>query len=126
MASLGLVACSLRGAGLSMLSRGFSAHLRTHVLRRSLFGYTLSERRGLRSTPHGFTYCKSSRERRVGSPVGQYLSSPLLVLCQSSLGTARLVSHRLVSAEPRALAATCPLGNCPVFPHFRRNACLSR
>ncbi len=35
---------------------------------------TLSERDvGSLSTLHGFAYCKSSRERRVGSPTGQYL-----------------------------------------------------
>ncbi len=45
---------------------------------------------------------------------------------QPSLGTACLVSHRLVSAEPRALAATRPLGHSLVFPHIRRKGCLSR
>ncbi len=43
-----------------------------------------------------------------------------------SPGTARLFSHRLVSAQPRALAANRPLGHSPVFPHVRRKACLFR
>ncbi len=45
------------------------------------------------------------------------VSTSLLVLRQSSHGTARLLSHRLVSAEPHALTATHPLGHSPVFPH---------
>ena len=56
--------------------------------------------------------------------------STCLLLFSSSvsrhLGTARLVLHRLASAEPRALTATRNLGHSPVFPHFRRKACLSR
>ncbi len=75
VASLRLLV-GLRVASLSLLSRGFSlslTHRRAHAFRRSLFGHTLSERRG-GSTPHGFAYCKSSREWRVGSPAGQHLS----------------------------------------------------
>ncbi len=88
------------------------------LLSRALFGHTLSERRGgVRcSTPHGFAYCESSSEWWVGSPAGQYLS--LLVLHQSSPGIARPLSHRLVSAETRALTATRPLGHSPAFPHL--------
>ncbi len=48
--------------------------------------------------------------------MGQYLSS--LVPCQSSPGIARLLLHRLASAQPRTLAATHPLGHSPVFPHL--------
>ena len=80
---------------------------------RSLFGHTLRERRGW-STPHGFAYCKSPRGRRFGSPVGQYCS---LVLRQPVSGIACPFPHRLVSAEPRALAATRPLGHSLAVPH---------
>ena len=62
----------LRVAGLSCLGGDFFCWLtRACTLQRSLFGHTLSKRRG-RSTPHGFAYCKSSSERWVGSPAGQY------------------------------------------------------
>ena len=50
----------------------------------------------------------------VGSPAGQYST---LVLRRSMSGTARPFPHRLVSAGPRALAATHPLGHSPAFPH---------
>ena len=50
--------------------------------------------------------------RWFGSPAGQYSS---LVLRQSMSGTARPFPHRLVSAEPRALTATRPLGHSPAF-----------
>ncbi len=85
------------------------------ALQRSLFGHILSERRGThRSTPHEFTYCKSPSGQRVGSPIGQY---SFFVLRQSSPGTARLLPHQLLSAGPRALTATRPLGHSPAFPH---------
>ena len=45
------------------------------------------------------------------------VSTSFLVLHQSSPGTARPLSHQLVSAEPRALIATRPLGHSPAFPH---------
>ncbi len=91
-------------------------------------------------TPHGSAYCKSPNGRRVGSPAGQQpsswegggsvvvvfdsLSLSLLPLSRPSLGTARLVSLRLVSARPHALAATRPLGHSLVFPDFRSKTCL--
>ena len=78
-----------------------------------VLGHTLSERRGLTSTPHGFVYCKSPRGRRVGSPAGQYSS---LVLRSFVPGIASPFPYRLVSAEPRALAATCPLSHPRCFP----------
>ncbi len=40
----------------------------------------------------------------------------LLILCQSSPGTARPLSHRLVSVGPHAPAASRPLDHSPVFP----------
>ncbi len=46
------------------------------------------------------------------------VSTPLLVLCLSSPGIARLLSHQLVSAEPRSMTATRPLGHSPVFIHL--------
>ncbi len=122
----------LRCAGLNVLSRGFFrlAVLHAHCLGVLYLG-TLSARDvGSHSMPHWFAYCKSSRERRIGAPAGQYLGCACVILRvrprQLSPGTARLVSHRLVSAEPHALAATCPLGHSLVFPHIRRKACLSR
>ncbi len=47
-----------------------------------------------------------------------WVSTSLLVLRQSSPGIARLLSHWLISAEPRALTATRPLGHSLVFPHL--------
>ncbi len=58
--------------------------------------------------------------------VQSFLSHSLLSSRQSSLGTARPVSLRLVSAEPRALSATHPLGHSLVFPHVRSKTCLYR
>ena len=81
------------------------------------FGHTLSERRGggvLFPRPTG------SLTARVLVNGGSALlrgSTSLLVLHQSSPGTARPLSHQLVSAEPRALTATRPLSHSPVFPH---------
>ncbi len=112
-----------------MLSRGFSFDWLTRARCCGvLYLGTLSEREvGSFSMPHGFAYCKSSREWWVGSPAGQYLGLSLRIRPrQSSPGNVRLVSQRLVSAEPRALAATRPLGHSLVFPHVRRKACLSR
>ncbi len=74
VASLGLVGV-LRGAGLSMLSRGFAARPRARCFFGVLYFRAHSQRETWvsRSTPHGFAYCKSSREQRVGSPAGRYL-----------------------------------------------------
>ena len=95
------------------LSRGFCWLSR--IQPRFSFSDTLSKRHGsLRSTPHGFAYCKSPSGRRFSSPAGQYSS---LILHSSVSGIARPFPFRPVSAEPRALAATCPLGHLPVFPH---------
>ena len=76
---------------------------RTHAFRRSLFGYTLSERRGPCSMPRGFAYCESSRERWFGSPAGQHLSSPPLILRLSSPGTALVSSHTSSSQQSPTL-----------------------
>ncbi len=65
-------------------------------------------------TPHGFAYCESPNGWWFSSPTGQYC---FLVLRQSMSGTARLFPHWLVSAGPRALAASRPLGHSPAFPH---------
>ncbi len=121
----------LHGAGLSVLSRGFAACPHARCFSGVLCFRVHSQRETWVPVPrpHGFAYCKSSREQRVGSPAGQYseVSPSLIRPRQSTLGTAHLVSHRLVSAEPRALTATRPLGHPPVFPHVRRKAvCLSR
>ncbi len=59
--------CCLRG----VLSVGSPARA---LLRRFLFLGVLSARDVVSLfTPHGFAYCKSSREQRVGYPAGQYL-----------------------------------------------------
>ena len=79
-----------------------SAHLRARIAA-FFMGHTLSERCGY-STPHGFAYCESSSERWIGSPAGQYLSSSLLVLCQSSPGTALVSSH---TGSPQQSPALC-------------------
>ena len=47
-----------------------------------------------------------------------WVSTSLLILRLSLPGIARLLSHRLVSAEPHALTATCPFGHSLVFPHL--------
>ncbi len=104
------------GLGLSVTrrvsSRGFSSVALLRARFSVLYLDTLSARDvGPISMPHGFAYCKSPSGQRVSPPAGQY---SFLVLCQSS---PRPFPHRLVSAGPHALAATCPLGHSPVFPH---------
>ncbi len=134
-----LVACGLgfgvgeRGAGLAVSSRGFSFVWLVCARAASAF----------------FIWVHSQREtwvpfpRPTGSLTARVLGNggsappqvsiwgvgwviPRVRPRQSSPGTARLISHRLVSAEPHALAATHPLSNSLVFPHIRRKACLSR
>ncbi len=58
-----------------MLSRGFAARPRACCFFGVLYFRAHSQRETWvsRSTPHGFAYCKGSREQRVGSPTGQYL-----------------------------------------------------
>ncbi len=51
---------------------------------------------GSRSMPHGFAYCKSSRERRVGSPAGQYLGC-VCVLSLVFILVSRLLGLRVSS-----------------------------
>ena len=67
--------------------------------------------------PYRFAYSDSSSEWWVGSPVGQYLfpSRPSSIVTWDCAST---LSLRLVSAEPRALTATRPLGHSLVFPHL--------
>ncbi len=106
-----------------MLSRGFSGSpARVQLLRRSLFLGTLSARDvGSRSTPHGFAYCKSSREQRVGFPAGQclgcfvfsYPSSSSSVVpwdCTSRLAPARLSRAPRTGCDspPRPLPGVSP------------------
>ena len=81
-----------------------------------LYSDTLSARDVGGSTPHGFAYCESLRERWVGSPAGQHLSSsrPSSVVPwdrASPLTPARL-------SRARALTATRPFGHSPVLPHL--------
>ena len=123
MASLGFAGCVMRRGSFGL--GDFVCWLtRARALRRSLFGHTLSERRGgCYSTPHEFAYCESSSERWVSSPAGQYLSSrPSSVItwdCVSTLTPARLSR------------APCPDCDSPPWPlpgvsPSRRKACLSR
>ncbi len=94
-------------------------------------GYTLSERRGF-SAPRPTGSLTARVLGNSGSALpqvsvwGVHVLSLVFVLVGRLPGTTRLVSHRLVSAEPRALAATRRLGHSLVFPHIRRKACLSR
>ncbi len=61
---------------------GFLACLHAHAAAAFFYLGTLSARDvGSRSTPYGFAYCKSSRERRVGSPAGQYLGCACVIKC---------------------------------------------
>ncbi len=127
-------------------SRGFVARLRART--RSSISGTLSARDVMGSRPTGSLTARvlgnggSARPRvsnrdyfpgrwwvlRLGGGRPSFLSPSLSLLSprQSSLGTARLVSLRLVSAEPHALSATRPLGHSPVFSHVRSKACLYR
>ncbi len=63
----------------------------------AFFIWAYSQRETWGSTPHGFAYCKSSREQRVSSPTGQHLmfssSHPMSVVtwdCASSFAPTRL------------------------------------
>ncbi len=116
----------LHGAGLfSMLSRGFSAH--PHMRAAAFFIRVHSQRETWACpSPTGLLTARVLGNGGSAPPQVSTCLSPLLVLHQSSPGTARLVSHWLVSAEPRALTVIRPLGHSPVFPHFRCKACLSR
>ncbi len=89
----------------------------TRALRGSLFGHTLSERRGWVSFPRPTGLLTARVLVNSGSALPR-VSTSLLVLHLSSPGIARLLSHRLVSAEPRALTATRPLSYSLVFPHL--------
>ncbi len=104
-----------RVAGL--LSRGFSFVDSLARRFRVIYSDTLSARDvgGCCSTPHGLL---TARVLVNGGSALPRVSTSLLVLRQSSPGIARLLSHRLVSAEPRALTATRPLGHSLVFPNL--------
>ncbi len=90
----------MRGAGLSMLSRGFSLGWLTCARAAAFIIRVHSQRETWVhvATPHGFDNCKSSREQRLGSPAGQYLgsvssypsSSVVTWDCASSFAPARL------------------------------------
>ncbi len=101
---------------------GFLARLHLRSLCGVLYSGTLSERDvGTRSTPHGFAYCKSSRERRVGSPAGQYLGCAWYFLSCSSSSVvpwdcaSRLAPARL-SRAPRSGCDSPPSATPWCFP----------
>ncbi len=101
---------------------------RACALRRSLFGHTLSKRRGLGvySTPHGFAYCESSSERWFSSPVGQYFPSrPSSVV---TWGCASAITPDRLSRAPRpdCDSPPRPLSSHASVSPSRRKACLSR
>ena len=109
---------------------GFLSHWLTRAYMRFgvLYSGTLSARDvGVPRPAGSLTARVLGNGGSASSPAGQYLclssSHPLSVI---TWDCASLFLHRLISAEPRALAATHPLGHSPVFPHFRRKACLSR
>ncbi len=115
VASPGLACGSASRASRCCLG-GFLSSALPRALQRSLFGHTLSERRGC-STPRGFAYCESSREWWVGSPAGQHLSflssRPLSVItwdCASSLAPARLsrAPRSGCDSPPRPLPGVSP------------------
>ncbi len=104
------------------LTRGFSlslAHPRARMRNGVLYSgiLVLSARDLGVPRPAGSLTARALGNSGLALPRVSTCLSPLLVLRQSSPGTARLVSHRLVSTEPRALPATRPLGHSPVFPH---------
>ncbi len=108
-----------RIVGLSHLGVFVRCLSRACALQRSLFRNTLSERRGGGGSviPHP-TGLLTVRVLVNGGSAPPRVSTSFPVLRQSSPGIAHLLSHRLVSAEPRALAATRPLGRSLVFPHL--------
>ncbi len=119
----------LRGAGLSMLSRGFSVCWLTRARAAAAFFIRVHSERETWvhvPCPTGSLTARVLGNDGSAPPQVSICLSPLIRPRQSSLGTACLVSHRLVSAEPCALAATRPLSHSLVFPHVRRKACLSR
>ncbi len=97
-----------------VLSRGFCL-----ALQRARFGVLYSDTLSARDME--FVPCPTgSLTARVlvnGGSALPWVSTSLLVLRQSSPGTARPLPHRLISAEPHALTVTHPLGHSPVFPH---------
>ena len=105
---------SLSGVGVArrVLSRGFLAL--PHACFGVLYSDTLSARDvGLVPRPTGSL---TARVLMNGGSALPRVSTSLLVLRQWSPGTARPLSHRLVSAEPRALTATRPLATPRHFP----------
>ena len=78
------------------------------------FGHTLSEGRGCFPRPTGSL---TARILVNGGSAPPRVSTSFLDLCQSSPGTVPPFLHWLVSAGPRALAETRPLGHSPAFPH---------
>ncbi len=123
----------LRCAALTVLSRGFSGSpaLAQPLWRSFIWVYSQQEAWVLFFLrPTGLLTARvlgngGSAPRQV-SVWGARVLSLVFVLVSRLPGTARLVSHRLVSAGPRAQAATRPLGHSLVFSHIRRKACLSR
>ena len=100
------------------MSRGFSfVGSPARVLRHSLFGHTLSEKRGGAVVPRP-TGLLTARVLVNGGLALLRASTSLLVLSQSSPEIACLLSHRLISAEPLTLTATRPLGHSLVFPNL--------
>ncbi len=107
---------SLSGVGVArwVLSRGFLALpcVRFSVL----YSDTLSVRDvGLVPRPTGSL---TARVLVNGGSALPRVSTSLLVFRPSSPGSARPLSHQLISAEPRTLTATRPLGQSPAFPHL--------
>ncbi len=115
MASLSGVGWGSRVAGLS--SRDFFVRWLSHTRFGVLYSDTLSARDVSFVLVPRPTGSLTARVLVNGGSALPQVSTSLLVLHRSSPGAARPLSHRLVSAEPRALTATRPLGHSPVFPH---------
>ncbi len=118
MASLGLVVVwGLRIAGLFRLGVFLSlAHPRARVAAFFIRTHSQRETWGI-IVPRPTGLLTATVLVNGGSALPR-VSTCLLVPHQSLPGIARLLSHRLVSAEPRALTATRPLGHSPVLPHL--------
>ncbi len=105
-----------RWSRIAVSSRGFCSLALPCACFGVLYSDTLSARDvGLFPRPTGSL---TARVLVNGGSALPRVSTSLLVLRQSSPGIARLFSHWLVSAGPRAPAATRPLGLSLVFPHL--------
>ena len=103
----GLGGFARRGSFLSRGSRTAAFFIRTHS-QRETWGEVIPCPTGL----------LTARVLVNGGSALPRVSTCLLIPRQVFPGIVRLLSHRLVSAEPRALTATRPPGHSLVLPHL--------